>query len=172
MVGYRRNKPENPDAAYFLTMATAQRDPWFSTPTDQELALRVMGRIRDRFKLKFMAWAILPDHIHWLISPGQEDYSKIVFAFKRGVGAEFKKISLLSEGGRIWQHRFWEHTIMDDSDYQQCVEYIHYNPVKHSLVKAPMDWQYSSFRKYVARGIYPADWADGVSIDIPGSEYD
>jgi len=30
----------------------------------------------------------------------------------------------------------------------------------------------SSFYKYVARGIYPAEWGEGKKIDIPGSEFD
>ena len=44
---------------------------------------------------------------------------------------------------------------------------IHYNPVKHGLVKAPIDWEYSSFRRYVQRGKYPADWGTGQVITFP-----
>ena len=35
----------------------------------------------------------------------------------------------------FWQRRFWEHQIRDDRDFERCVDYIHYNPVKHKLVK-------------------------------------
>jgi putative transposase len=38
------------------------------------------------------------------------------------------------------------------------VEYLHWNPVKHGLVKSVADWPYSTFHRYVAQGIYPADW--------------
>jgi len=31
----------------------------------------------------------------------------------------------------IWQRCFWEHTIIDDTDYAAHMDYIHYNPVKH-----------------------------------------
>ena len=36
----------------------------------------------------------------------------------------------------VWQRRFWEHLIRDERDFSNHVEYIHYNPVKHGLVKS------------------------------------
>jgi putative transposase len=42
------------------------------------------------------------------------------------------------------------------------LEYIHFNPVKHGYVKAPMDWPYSSFWRYVKTGVYPPDWGGNV----------
>ncbi len=54
----------------------------------------------------------------------------------------------------LWQVRYWEHLIRDDQDYQQHVEYIHYNPVKHGYVRKPVAWPYSSFRQDVRDGLY------------------
>jgi putative transposase len=73
----------------------------------------------------------------------------------------------------VWQRRFWEHQIRDERDLIQHVEYIHYNPVKHSLAKAPKDWEYSSFHRYVREGFYDKEWgAEGtISFEIGvGSE--
>jgi putative transposase len=172
MVGYRRNKPVNPDTVFFLTICTNERKPIFTGPEDHVLLLNVMRRLRDRFNLQFNAWVILPNHLHWLIEPREADYSKVVFAFKRAVGAEYKKIGRLNTGGRLWQDRFWEHTVRDEADFERCADYIHYNPVKHRLVKATRYWKYSSFHKYVQLDIYEDDWADGGQIIIAGSEYD
>ena len=58
----------------------------------------------------------------------------------------------------IWQRRFWEHCIRDEIDFVHHVDYIHYNPVKHGLVSAPKDWEYSSFHRYVMDGIYDVEW--------------
>ncbi len=46
------------------------------------------------------------------------------------------------------------------------VEYIHYNPVKHGLVKAPRDWVYSSFHRYVCEGVYDLEWGVGCTISF------
>jgi putative transposase len=58
----------------------------------------------------------------------------------------------------IWRRRFWEHTIVDETDFERHVDYIHYNPVKHGLVACPRDWPYSSFQRWVQREAYPPDW--------------
>ncbi len=58
----------------------------------------------------------------------------------------------------MWQPRYWEHVVRDETDLRRHIEYIHFNPVKHGYVKAPIDWSYSSFHRYVKAGVYPPDW--------------
>ncbi|MGH8548715.1 MAG: transposase [Methylococcales bacterium] len=71
----------------------------------------------------------------------------------------------------VWQHRYWEYLLRSEPDFTRCVEYIHYNPVKHGYVTTPMDWPYSSFRTFVEWGIYPADWGRvEMNFDGVGSE--
>jgi putative transposase len=48
------------------------------------------------------------------------------------------------------------------------VDYIHWNPVKHGLVKSVRDWPYSTFHRYVAQGIYPNDWGGTHVVDAGG----
>jgi putative transposase len=73
---------------------------------------------------------------------------------------ESRSASRAAKGERgIWQRRFWEHTVRDPDDFARHVDYVHFNPVKHGLVARAVDWPHSSFRRAVARGDYPADWA-------------
>jgi REP-associated tyrosine transposase len=62
----------------------------------------------------------------------------------------------------LWQPRYWEHTIRDDNDFARHVDYIHFNPVKHGIVKRARDWPFSSFHLYVRRGTLPEDWAGEI----------
>ena len=66
----------------------------------------------------------------------------------------------------LWQRRFWEHTIRDESDFARHVDYIHFNPVKHGLVSRVRDWPHSSFHRDVGAGLVPLDW--GGEIDANG----
>ena len=66
--------------------------------------------------------------------------------------------------GGIWQRRFWEHAIRDAADLTRHVDYIHHNPVKHGHADRIVDWPYSSFHRYVERGVYPPDWAAGSGV--------
>ena len=60
----------------------------------------------------------------------------------------------------IWQRRYWGHTITDERDLFSYIDYIHYNPVKHGLVKQAKEWKYSTFDKYVKQGLYDENWCD------------
>ena len=83
--------------------------------------------------------------------------------FTEGVEKGSAIIERYSNGEHaLWQRRFWEHTIRDDRDFEKHVDYIHINPVKHGLVARVRDWPYSSFHRYVRRGLLPEDWADDV----------
>ncbi len=46
------------------------------------------------------------------------------------------------------------------------MDYIHYNPVKHGLVKRPVDWPYSSFNRAVDKGFYEPDWGSSVPSSL------
>jgi len=88
----------------------------------------------------------------------------------RGRGAAIETVSASRRKHResdVWQRRFWEHQIRDERDFAQHVDYIHFNPVSHGLVKASKDWFYSSFHRYVRDGCYPIDWGSDGNIQFP-----
>ncbi len=114
---------------------------------------------------------LLPEHLHcvWSLPDGDTDFStrwrKIKEGFTRaylgsGVGVERSVTpAMRAKGNRgVWQQRFWEHTIRDDADFAGHMNYIHYNAVKHGHVNCPHAWPFSTFRKWVRRGIYTENW--------------
>jgi putative transposase len=42
------------------------------------------------------------------------------------------------------------------------MDYVHFNPVKHGLVDEPLEWPFSSLRRCVVSGLYPADGLGGL----------
>ena len=126
------------------------------------------------YNFEITAICILPEHIHLLIKPQNIfEYPKIIssikYYFSKNVGQECPTYNLKSgyknkrEKG-IFQHRYFEHTILDENDFEKQLNYIHYNPVKHNLVQNVKDWEYSSFRKFVKQGVYEENW--GTSFDV------
>ncbi len=117
---------------------------------------------------------ILPDHIHtfWQLPENDADFPTrwrlIKSAFSRALPqTERISTSRRKKGERgIWQHRYWEHLIKDDKDFERHVDYIHYNPVKHGTIQSPVDWPYSSIHCYIQKGIIQSDWA--VKGDFEG----
>lgn len=120
------------------------------------------------------AWVLLPDHLHaiWTLPLDDADFGIRWALIKRFVtkqcNAELKRdewmnpSKLKRKESAFWQRRFWEHQIRDDRDFQKHIDYIHYNPVKHGLVKKASNWPYSTFHRYVTQGAYGVDWA-GIS---------
>ncbi|MEF8734997.1 MAG: hypothetical protein V5B40_24765 [Candidatus Accumulibacter meliphilus] len=70
----------------------------------------------------------------------------------------------------IWQRRYWEHQIRDETDLERHVDYIHFNPVKHGWARRPADWPYSTFHRFVEHGILPPDWG-GPTEDADGGAH-
>jgi putative transposase len=179
MSNYRRSK--SPGASYFFTLVTHYRRPLLIKP-ESRLALREMIKeVRHSHPFNVDAWVLLPDHMHciWTLPENDHDFSKrwglIKAGFTKKLGAVFHRDELMSESRRnhreaaIWQRRFWEHQIRDETDYRNHIDYIHYNPVKHGLVDQVRNWPYSTFHRYVEQGLYPDDWG-GVDITA-GSEF-
>lgn len=163
MVNYRRNRIAG--GTYFFTVTLRDRRTAFLTTHID--ALRLVFRDTRRTKLfQIEAIVVLPDHLHtiWCLPAGDADYAgrwrMIKSRFTRQLVQRGVAITRNAKGEYdLWQRRYWEHTIRDDLDMQRHVDYIHYNPVKHGLVKRVMDWPYSSFHSYVRQGMIPADWA-------------
>lgn len=64
----------------------------------------------------------------------------------------------------IFQRRYYEHTIKNETELNNQINYIHYNPVKHGLVKKVKDWPYSSFHKFIEQNLYDINWGNESDI--------
>jgi putative transposase len=115
------------------------------------------------------AVVILPDHLHAILTMPSNDadfpgrWRRIKGHFSSALIDAGVALKRRPNGDlALWQSRFWEHTIRDEADFAGHVDYIHFNPVKHGLVRRVRDWPHSSFHRYVREGILPEDWAEDV----------
>ena len=167
-----------PGGTCFFTVVTYERRPIFSTEEAVHLLGAVMREERETNCFQTIAMVVLPDHFHcvWSLPPGDEDYSnrwrRIKSEFtsrwiEQG-GSELPVLAsrrLRGERG-IWQRRFWEHQVEDESDLEHCCDYIHYNPVKHGYAASPGDWPWSTFEKFVKAGQYPPEWGRTLPLTL------
>ena len=106
---------------------------------------------------KIIARVIMPDHFHIIINPLENDLSIIMKKVKLRFSYRYRHLHKLYKG-TLWQTRYWDHIIRNQDDMNRHIDYIHYNPVKHGLVKNPVIWPHSSIHEYVRAGIYTKDW--------------
>ena len=157
-----------PGGTYFFTVVTHDRAPRFTTPERVESLRAAFRQVMGARPFQIDAIVVLPDHLHciWRLPEGDADYSGRWREIKKMVSRAIDVRANRRHERPIWQRRFWEHSIRDEKDWRKHLDYIHYNPVKHSLVVQPGDWPWSSFNRTVSWGWYEADWGQTDPIGI------
>jgi len=138
--------------SYFITVVTHGRNP---------ILIENISLLRESFResKKYYSYyidaiIILPDHFHMIITPvNSSDYPHIIKAIKYNFTKSYQHDTLEQSASRekrkmraVWQKRYYEHTIRDEKDWDEKVNYIKHNAVKHGLVDIWKDWEYSSFK--------------------------
>jgi putative transposase len=167
MTYYRRAHIEG--GIFFFTVTLADRSSNLLVSEIDRLR-SVYAAVKKKHQFETIAICVLPEHLHavWSLPPDDADFSLRWNLIKRnfsiGLAANARRSSskIAKREKGIWQRRFWAHVIRSDADLERHVDYIHYNPVKHGHVGRVRDWPYSSFGRYVARGLLPADWGGNM----------
>lgn len=161
---------------YFFTVVTQGRKALFRDPRNRKWLREAIRDVRGRAPFRVLAIVLLPDHLHtvWTLPRGDADYSgrwrQIKSLFTRSYASAGRPESCISAQRKrrhehgVWQRRFWEHTVRDEDDLKRCVDYLHFNPVKHGLVAAVRDWPWSSFHRFVKLGEYDLRWGGHAEL--------
>jgi putative transposase len=163
MVRYRRVRITG--GTYFFTVNL--RDRRHGLLAEHVGALRdIVRSVKNELPFTIDAMVVLPDHWHsvWTLPSDDAAYARRIRLIKARFTRHLVRVGVQiakDERGeyRLWQRRYWEHTIRDDRDFESHVNYVHFNPVKHGHVMRAIDWPHSTFHRYVARGLISADWA-------------
>ncbi len=172
MSRYRRTN--TPGGTYFFTVVTYRRREILTEPESRTILREVIKEVKQKYPFTVDAWILLPDHLHsiWTLPPGDIEYPKRWGMIKAGFSKQAKSLFHRQEWmnetktrrreSTIWQRRYWEHQIRNEDDYRRYMDYLHYNPVKHRLVRRVIDWPYSTFHRYVKEGVYTKDWCGAL----------
>lgn len=156
---YKRIFIEN--SLIFITVVTKDRK---NILIDNISFLRKAFKLaKEKYKFEIIAIVINPNHFHMIIKPDKiEEYPKII-GFIKSSFTKLSKIkytlSINNREANIWQRRYWEHTIINENDLHRHLDYIHFNSMKHYSIP-PKEWKYSTFKKYVNKGLYELNWCN------------
>ena len=84
--------------------------------------------VQKHYPFETVAVCVLPNHIHaiWTLPPDDADYSLRWRLIKTKFSAHFPHAENLSASKQrrhergIWQRRFYEHTVRNETDLQRC----------------------------------------------------
>jgi len=145
--------PRAPGGTYFFTVRLQNKDA--TLLVDHVDVLRQAVRVaRKRHPFEICAAVVLPATLHmiWTLPVGDANYAirwrMIKSTFSRHVPMPDDAVLTPSMRKRrekgIWQRRYWEHQIRDQSDFDLHEHLIIHAPVSAGLVNQPSDWALSS----------------------------
>ena len=176
---YRR--ATTPGGTYFFTVVTQGRQA-ILTSAEVRTALReAITLVRQTLPFRIDGWVLLPDHLHaiWTLPAGDADFSERWRRIKRHAAVTCPAYDrpdlqtarrIAKAQSSLWQNRFWEHLIRDETDLRNHLDYLHGNPLKHGLAQRVADWPWSSFHRYARQGLYPADWGGSADAGLQVGE--
>ena len=77
------------------------------------------------------AYAIMPNHVHFVVSIGMEHGPMWASAPTQTLGSRvrsFKTLVTKAAGQKIWQRNYYDHVIRTEADYLRIWQYVDENP--------------------------------------------
>jgi putative transposase len=144
--------------------------------------LEVMEQVRRRYRFVIVGYVVMPEHVHLLFSEPERGDPSVVkvlkqsFArrlLKKRAATGLRQSSLWDTAlreGHVWQCRFYDFVVFTEKKRIEKLRYMHRNPVARGLVVAPEQWNWSSYRHYVAgeRGLVLVNEPQKAELRVRG----
>ncbi len=136
-----------PGVPHHITQRGNGRARTFFTDEDYAFYRDLLGRNCREFGVEVWAWALMPNHVHLILNPGDPDglrraLSKVHRQYAGRAHARQKKT------GHFWQGRFGA-VAMDEAHLAAALRYVALNPVRARLVERAQDWRWSSAQAHL-----------------------
>jgi len=141
-----KRKLNAPGLISHITQRSAGREPMFIEDDDYQYMMGLAKEISDNYSLKVYALCLMPNHIHLLMSPEEENlYDSMRDLFSRYVMRFNQKYE---RRGHLVGGPYRQAVCLDDSYLLAASLYIHSNPVKANLAESAREYRWSSYRLY------------------------
>lgn len=111
--------------------------------------LKLLNKYKEENNIEILAYCIMNNHAHMLLYIDKiEEMSK----FMQKVNTQYAQYyNYINKGrvGYVFRDRYVSEGITNEKYLIKCINYIHKNPVKASIVKRCEDYKYSSYNSYV-----------------------
>jgi REP-associated tyrosine transposase len=134
---------EFPDAVYHVTTRGNARADIFEDDSDRSLFLSILGQVVKRFNWLCHAYCLMSNHYHLLIETPDGNLS----AGMRQLNGMFTQASNRRhcKDGHLFKGRFKAVLVEKESHLLELCRYVVLNPVRAEMVKAPGDYEWSSY---------------------------
>jgi putative transposase len=135
-----------PTLVSHITQRAAGKDPLFIEDGDYLFLLGLLKEISGKYSLKIFAFCFMPNHVHLLLSPNEEnlyDAMRDLFArYARWFNRRYER------KGHLFGGPYRQAVCFDDRYLLAASLYIHLNPVKAEIEEDPRQYRWSSVRLF------------------------
>jgi len=130
------------DRVYFMTIRAYRNQSPFVCDDLNQLILNILREEEQRQNCIVFTYCLMPDHLHFLVSPGQDGISVLTFT-DQYKGKTTHCSWAVGCHGKLWQPRYYDHIVRAEEDLRAIAEYILNNPVRKGLVERAEEWPWS-----------------------------
>jgi len=121
-------------STYAITSLTHQRHRIFQRIENADLMVATLFRYRDQGRFALHGFAVMPDHLHVLVTPAIDvSTARCVQFIKGGYSFAVRK----QFPGEVWHSGYHEHRVRDEKDFEAQKEYIANNPMRKNYADDP-----------------------------------
>ena len=123
---------------HYITCSCYRQKPLLAYSESRDYFLSVFEQVGRRYISDVIAYVVMPEHFHLLISqPERGDPSVVMKILKQAVSRKL----LPSNGTRFWQPRFYDFNVFSEQKRNEKINYMRNNPVTRGLVSSPNQWR-------------------------------
>jgi len=105
----------------------------FNDDRDRENFLTRLHQLVPETGTKIYAWALLPNHAHFLLRSGLKGLSNFMRRLLTGYAQEYNRRH--KRHGHLFQNRYKSIVCQEEVYFQELVRYIHLNPLRAGVVQ-------------------------------------
>ncbi len=129
----RKGRVSEQGRVYLATFVVRNRRPIFADFAMGRLLVRELKLADAEGLTSTLAFVVMPDHCHWLLSPQSRSLSAVVGRVKARCAKAIGQ-------GPLWQPGFHDHAARQEEDLQAMARYIVANPLRAGLVTRVADY--------------------------------
>ncbi len=156
---------------HFLTTSVYRRVRLFDSDRFKQRFVATLAELRRELGFGIVGYVLMPEHFHLLLWPSEQANPSPIMQRLEGRMAKFilkssrddrdrpwcaKMLARLTlpptvhdeAHCRVWQRRFHDLNVWSEKKRLEKLTYVHNNPVRRGLARAPGDWAWSSWRFY------------------------
>jgi putative transposase len=150
-------------ALYHVTSRGDRREAIYRDEQDRAAWLIVLGEVCARLNWRCHAYCEMTNHYHFVVETADANLSKGM----RQLNGVYTQATNRRHGlvGHLFQGRFKAILVERDAYLLELSRYVVLNPVRATMVRAPEDWPWSSYRAMLGQASTPewleTDWLLG-----------